>query len=157
MLLWYLLLATAFTGYILPWGQMSFWRATVITNLLRSVPFTSSAITKFLWRSSVVSNLTLKRFFVLHYAIPGVIVSLIYLHIKVLHFFETPESKTYTPVSDGVYVNSYPQHLIKNVVYCGYFTVLLCAVLFVYPYTYDNPVNNIGRTSSFTPSHIVPE
>lgn len=71
----------SFTGYILPWGQMSFWGATVITNLLGIIPIIGDTLVKFVWGSSVVGNLTLKRFFVLHFLLPAILIVIIYLHL----------------------------------------------------------------------------
>ena len=79
------MMATAFMGYVLPWGQMSFWGATVITNLFSAIPFFGEAITNWLWGGYAVDNPTLTRFFSLHYLLPFLILGLVVLHIWALH------------------------------------------------------------------------
>ena len=82
-----LMMATAFMGYVLPWGQMSFWGATVITNLFSAIPFVGESIVTWLWGGFSVDNPTLNRFFALHYLLPFVIVAVVFLHIMALHQF----------------------------------------------------------------------
>jgi ubiquinol-cytochrome c reductase cytochrome b subunit len=80
-----LMMATAFMGYVLPWGQMSFWGATVITNLFSAIPLVGSTIVEWLWGGFSVSNATLNRFFSLHYLMPFVIAGLVIIHLSLLH------------------------------------------------------------------------
>ena len=80
-----LMMATAFMGYVLPWGQMSFWGATVITNLFSAIPFVGSSIVEWLWGGFSVSNATLNRFFSLHYVMPFVIAAVVIIHLSLLH------------------------------------------------------------------------
>src|SRR5690606_5496908 len=91
-LLWWLgiiilltMMATAFMGYVLPWGQMSFWGATVITNLFSAIPWVGDAIVTWLWGGYAVDNPTLQRFFSLHYLLPFVLIGLVFLHLWALH------------------------------------------------------------------------
>ena len=85
MIIYFLMMATAFMGYVLPWGQMSFWGATVITNLFSAVPFIGESITNWLWGGYAIGNPTLTRFFSLHYLLPFLILGLVILHIWALH------------------------------------------------------------------------
>ena len=80
-----LMMATAFMGYVLPWGQMSFWGATVITNLFSAIPFIGLSIVEWLWGGFSVDNATLNRFFSLHYLLPFIIVGVIFIHLSLLH------------------------------------------------------------------------
>jgi ubiquinol-cytochrome c reductase cytochrome b subunit len=80
-----LMMATAFMGYVLPWGQMSFWGATVITNLFSAIPFIGLSIVEWLWGGFSVDNATLNRFFSLHYLMPFIIVGVIFIHLSLLH------------------------------------------------------------------------
>jgi len=85
VIIFLLMMATAFMGYVLPWGQMSFWGATVITNLFSAIPFVGGSIVEWLWGGFSVSNATLNRFFSLHYLVPFLIVGLVLLHLSLLH------------------------------------------------------------------------
>merc|ERR1712036_165650 len=85
VVIYLLMMATAFMGYVLPWGQMSFWGATVITNLFSAVPIVGEGIVELLWGGFSVDNPTLNRFFALHFLLPFVIVSIVMLHIVALH------------------------------------------------------------------------
>jgi quinol-cytochrome oxidoreductase complex cytochrome b subunit len=85
MIIFLLLMATAFMGYVLPWGQMSFWGATVITNLFSAIPLIGDSIVTLLWGSFSISNPTLNRFFVLHYLLPFLIIGVVLLHLIALH------------------------------------------------------------------------
>ena len=85
MIIYFLMMATAFMGYVLPWGQMSFWGATVITNLFSAIPFVGESVTNWLWGGYAVDNPTLTRFYSLHYLFPFLIFGLVILHIWALH------------------------------------------------------------------------
>ena len=87
-----LMMATAFMGYVLPWGQMSFWGATVITNLFSAIPFVGESVVTWLWGGFAVDNPTLNRFFSLHYLLPFVIFAVVFLHIMALHQLRLEQS-----------------------------------------------------------------
>lgn len=150
-----LMMATAFMGYVLPWGQMSFWGATVITNLFSAIPFVGQNIVEWLWGGFTVDNPTLNRFFSLHYFLPFIIAGLSLVHLILLH-----QSGSTNPV--GVEVKSdflpfYPYFYVKDLL--GFFGLLIVFLFYVYYYPNDlgHPDNYIMADSIKTPPHIVPE
>lgn len=153
----YVCIAEAFTGYILPWGQMSFWGATVITNLVSIIPFVGDSLIKFIWGGSIVGSLTLERFFMLHYLLPSFIIGLIVLHLSSLHKLGSSTTYKTSRVIDTNFIPLYPYFIIKDffvftlVIFAGFY--LIC----YYPDYFDNLVNNIEANSKITPKHIVPE
>ena len=153
----YVCIAEAFTGYILPWGQMSFWGATVITNLVSIVPFIGEPLIKFIWGGSIVGSLTLERFFMIHYLLPSLIAGLIILHLASLHKLGSSSTYKVSKVIDVNFIPLYPYFIIKDlfvfVFVLGFGFYLVC----FYPDYFDNLVNNIGANSKITPKHIVPE
>ena len=160
--LWYsgvviflLMMATAFMGYVLPWGQMSFWGATVITNLFSAIPGIGDSIVQLLWGGFSVDNPTLNRFFSLHYLLPFIIAALAFLHIILLH---QPGSNNPLGVS-SVYdrIPFYPYFYVKDLF--GFFIFVLIFSLFVVyaPNYMGHPDNYIEANPLVTPAHIVPE
>ena len=152
-----LMMATAFMGYVLPWGQMSFWGAKVITSLFSAIPLVGDAITVWLWGGYSVDNATLNRFFALHYLLPFMIAGVVVLHIWALH---VPGSNN--PI--GVEVKSkkdtlpfFPYYVIKDLMAVVVFLILFAYFLFYVPNYLGHADNYIQANPLVTPSHIVPE
>lgn len=157
LILLYLCIVEAFTGYILPWGQMSFWGATVITNLFSILPLIGPWLVKFIWGGSIVGTLTLERFFMLHYLIPSIIAALIILHIGSIHRLGSTNTYKISKLSDLSFSNLYPYFIIKDVYMLFLILVISTIIIFYLPNLFDNLVNNIDANSKITPKHIVPE
>ncbi len=152
-----LMMATAFMGYVLPWGQMSFWGAKVITGLFGAIPLVGEPIQQWLLGGFAPDNAALNRFFSLHYLLPFVIVGVVVLHIWALHI---PGSSNPTGVevkSESDTVPFYPYFIAKDGWAVGAFLMLFCAVLFFAPNMLGHPDNYIPANPMSTPAHIVPE
>jgi ubiquinol-cytochrome c reductase cytochrome b subunit len=150
-----LMMATAFMGYVLPWGQMSFWGATVITNLFSAIPFIGQSIVEWLWGGFSVSNATLNRFFSLHYFMPFVIAGLVLLHLSLLH---KDGSNNPLGINTNVdYVSFYPYYYVKDLFAFFIFATLFVFFIFFYPNALGHPDNYIPANPLVTPAHIVPE
>lgn len=150
-----LMILTAFMGYVLPWGQMSFWAATVITNLVSAVPKIGSDIVVWIWGGYSVDNATLNRFFSLHYLMPFVIVGLVGLHLILLH---THTSNNPLGVEFGKdSVPFYPYYVVKDLYGVVLFLLLFSLFLFFAPNLLGHPDNYIPANPMVTPAHIVPE
>lgn len=150
-----LMMATGFMGYVLPWGQMSFWGATVITNLFTAIPVVGESIALWLWGGFSVDNATLNRFFSLHYLLPFAILGLVLVHLVLLHL---PGSSN--PVGSPVTQDKipfYPYFYVKDLF--GFLTFLLLFSYFVFfnPNALGHPDNYIEANPMVTPAHIVPE
>jgi ubiquinol-cytochrome c reductase cytochrome b subunit len=150
-----LMMATAFLGYVLPWGQMSFWGATVITSMFSVIPKFGQSIVEWLWGGFTVNNPTLNRFFAFHFFLPFVIVGMVLLHLILLH-----KDGSSAPISDSTGVDKisfYPYFFIKDLF--AFFCFLLVFSIFVlyYPNLLGDPNNYILADSIHTPRHIVPE
>ena len=158
MLIYMLMMATAFMGYVLPWGQMSFWAATVITNLFSAIPLVGESITSWLWGGYAVGSPTLTRFFSLHYLIPFLIFGLVILHIWALHIpgnnnpvgidIKQPSKET---------VPFHPYIVIKDFYALLIFLIIFSGFVFFVPNVLGHPDNYIEANPMVTPSHIVPE
>ncbi len=151
------MMATAFMGYVLPWGQMSFWGAKVITNLFSAFPLVGEAIVTWLWGGFAVDNPTLNRFFSLHYLMPFVIFALVFLHLVALH-----TSKSNNPLGIDVKgpqdtIPFTPYYTIKDLFGLGVFLLFYLAVVFFAPNFFGEPDNYIKANPMQTPPHIVPE
>ncbi|MCP5402114.1 MAG: cytochrome b/b6 [Novosphingobium sp.] len=152
-----LMMATAFMGYVLPWGQMSFWGAKVITGLFSAIPIVGEPLQQWLLGGFAPDNAALNRFFSLHYLLPFVIVGVVVLHIWALHI---PGSSNPTGVevkSESDTVPFYPYFIAKDGWALGGFLFLYCAVLFFAPNYLGHPDNYIPANPMSTPAHIVPE
>jgi len=157
-----LMIATAFTGYVLPWGQMSFWAATVITNLFSSIDQIVSGwgtgIAQFLWGGYAVGNPTLNRFFSLHYLLPFTILGVVILHMWSLHRFgsnnplgiDIKDEKSET-------VAFHPYYTAKDTLGLIVFLILFAGIVFLLPNYLGHPDNYIPANPLVTPEHIVPE
>ena len=152
-----LMMATAFMGYVLPWGQMSFWGATVITNLFSAVPFVGDALVTFLWGGFSVDNPTLNRFFALHYLMPFVIAGVVILHIVALHKFGSNNPMGIDVRGPADTLPFHPYYTIKDFFGISVFLTLFAAAVFFFPNAMGHPDNYIPANPLQTPAHIVPE
>lgn len=153
-----LMMATAFMGYVLPWGQMSFWGATVITNLFSAIPFVGDEIVTFLWGGFSVDNPTLNRFFVLHYLLPFVIFAVVFLHVWALHVTGS-NNPTGVEVKDKEKdtLSFHPYYTMKDIFGLMVFLAVFSAFIFFMPNNLGHPDNYIPANPMVTPAHIVPE
>jgi ubiquinol-cytochrome c reductase cytochrome b/c1 subunit len=151
------MMATAFMGYVLPWGQMSFWAATVITNLFSAIPGIGEAIVTWLWGGFSVDNPTLNRFYSFHYLLPFVLVGVVILHVIALHVHgsNNPDGIDLTGPQDSV--PFHPYFTAKDSVGTGVFLLILAALVFYAPNYLNHPDNTIPANPLQTPAHIVPE
>lgn len=157
LVIFLLMIITAFMGYVLPWGQMSFWAATVITNVFSAIPFVGDAIVTWLWGDFSVGGALLNRFYSLHYVLPFVIAGLVILHLWALH-----QHKSNNPL--GIDMSGpqdslpfHPYYTVKDLVGFGFFLLALAALVFYAPNMLGEPDNYIPADPLQTPSHIVPE
>jgi ubiquinol-cytochrome c reductase cytochrome b subunit len=151
------MMATAFFGYVLPWGQMSFWGAKVITNIFGAIPLIGPSLTKLLWGGFTVDSPTLNRFFALHYLLPFVIAALVALHIWALH---VPGNSNPTGVSVKGKSDTLPFHpyyTVKDSFAISVFLILFAAFVFYMPEALLSPDNAVPANPIVTPPHIVPE
>ena len=151
-----LMMATGFIGYVLPWGQMSFWAATVITNLFSAIPGIGTPLVEFLWGGFAVDNATLNRFFSLHYLLPFVLLGLVLLHIAALHQ-EGSSNPLGLHGNDIDKIDFYPYFYVKDLFGFMVFTVFFSYFLFFDPNVLGHPDNYIAANPMVTPAHIVPE
>jgi len=152
-----LMMATAFMGYVLPWGQMSFWGAKVITGLFGAIPVVGEPLQIWLLGGFAPDNAALNRFFSLHFLLPFVIAGVVILHIWALHI---PGSTNPTGVevkSESDTVPFHPYYTAKDGFGLGVFLILYCAFVFFMPNALGHPDNYIPANPLSTPAHIVPE
>ena len=152
-----IMMATAFMGYVLPWGQMSFWAAKVITNLFSAVPWIGDWIVTWLWGGFTVGNPTLNRFYALHYLLPFVLVALVVLHIWALHQFGSNNPLGIEAKGPQDKIPFHPYYTVKDLYGMGVFLVVFFAVVFFAPNMLGEPDNYIEANPLSTPAHIVPE
>jgi ubiquinol-cytochrome c reductase cytochrome b subunit len=152
-----LMMATAFMGYTLPWGQMSYWGATVITNLFSAIPLVGDEIVTWLWGGFSVGNPTLKRFFALHYLLPFVIVAVVFLHLWALHRFGSNNPIGIDPKGPQDKIPFHPYYTVKDAFGLGVFLVVFALFVFFAPNYLGHPDNYIPADALQTPPHIVPE
>nr|YP_010995020.1 cytochrome b [Artemia parthenogenetica]WOZ14028.1 cytochrome b [Artemia parthenogenetica] len=151
----FLVMAAAFLGYVLPWGQMSFWGATVITNLVSAVPHIGNDVVQWLWGGFAVDNPTLTRFFTFHFLIPFLVAGLTMIHLLFLH-----QSGSNNPLGINANVDKLPFHpyfTIKDTVGFMILVFLLVALSLTNPYLLGDPDNFIPANPLVTPAHIQPE
>lgn len=153
-----LMMATAFMGYVLPWGQMSFWGATVITNLFSALPVVGETIVTFLWGGYSVDNPTLNRFFSLHYLLPFMIFGVVVLHIWALHVVgqNNPTGVEVKNVQKDT-VPFTPYATVKDIFGMVVFMILFAWFVFYQPNFMGHADNYIPANPASTPAHIVPE
>jgi ubiquinol-cytochrome c reductase cytochrome b/c1 subunit len=158
VIIYLLMMATAFMGYVLPWGQMSFWGATVITNLFSAIPIVGKSVSIWLWGGYAVDNATLNRFFSLHYLLPFMIAGVVVLHVWALHV-----SGQGNP--DGVEVKNVerdtvaftPYATLKDAVGLSVFLIVYAWFVFYIPNYLGDADNYNNANPLVTPAHIVPE
>ena len=150
-----LMMGTAFTGYVLHWGQMSFWGATVISNMVTAIPVAGIHIVQWLWGGYTVSQPTLNRFFSIHFVLPFVIAGLTLIHLALLH-----KEGSNNPVGSDTGIDDipfYPYFLSKDIFAFSCFLVFFATFVFYFPNTLNHPDNYIPADPLETPAHVVPE
>jgi len=155
IIIFLLVMITAFLGYVLPWGQMSYWGATVITNLASAIPYIGNDVVLWIWGGFTVSNPTLTRFFSFHFICPFIILGLVLVHILYLH-----QTGSNNPLGSNRNIDKVPFHpyfTVKDIL--GYMFVLCLFSMFILlePYTLGDPENFIPANPLVTPVHIQPE
>ncbi len=157
VLIYVLMMATAFMGYVLPWGQMSFWGATVITNLFSAIPVVGESVVTWLWGGFAVDNPTLNRFFSLHYLLPFVIVGVVILHIIALHRFGSNNPLGIDMKGKQDSIPFHPYYTVKDSFGLGVFLIFYACIVFFWPNLFGEPDNYIPANPLATPAEIVPE
>ena len=155
VIIFILMMATAFMGYVLPWGQMSFWGATVITSLITAVPLVGKAIVEWLWGGFTVSNATLNRFYSLHFLLPFIIAGLSLVHLALLH-----KDGSNNPLGIDSAVDKvpfYPYFVLKDLFALSLYFLMFGTLVYFYPNLLGHPDNYIPADPLHTPAHIVPE
>nr|QXT44555.1 cytochrome b [Anoplotermes sp. J01]QXT44633.1 cytochrome b [Anoplotermes sp. J01] len=151
----FLTMATAFMGYVLPWGQMSFWGATVITNLLSAIPYVGNEVVQWVWGGFAVDNATLTRFFALHFLMPFAIVGMVMIHLLFLH-----QTGSNNPLGLNKNTDKIPFHPYFTVSDILGFTIMIMALTVLTlkePYMLSDPDNFTPANPLVTPVHIQPE
>nr|QVJ97795.1 cytochrome b [Macrophya dolichogaster] len=151
----FMVMAAAFMGYVLPWGQMSFWGATVITNLLSAIPYLGNFLVEWLWGGFSIDNATLTRFYTFHFIIPFIISSLTMIHLMFLH--QTGSSNPLGTNSNLDKIPFHPYFTFKDIV--GFIIMLMCLInlILINPNLLGDPDNFMPANSLITPPHIKPE
>jgi quinol-cytochrome oxidoreductase complex cytochrome b subunit len=152
-----LMIATAFMGYVLPWGQMSYWAATVITSLFSAIPLVGHSIVTFLWGGFTVGDPTLHRFYALHYLLPFVILLVVLLHLVALHRFGSNNPLGIDMKGPQDSIPFHPYYTIKDMFGLCVFLLIYAFFIFYAPNFLGNPDNYIPANPLQTPNHIVPE
>lgn len=156
VVIYILMMGTAFLGYVLPWGQMSFWAATVITNFLSVIPYFGLEIVQWVWGGFSINNATLNRFFCLHYLLPFIILALVILHIILLHNYGSTNPMSF--VTKKIDKTSfYPYFYVKDFFSIIVFFAIYFFFVFFYPDMLGHSDNYIPANPLNTPPHIVPE
>lgn len=148
-------IATAFLGYVLPWGQISFWGATVITNLVTTVPYIGTTITEWIWGGFSINNATLNRFFSIHFILPFILITIVTLHLIFLH-----QSGSKNPLGikrDLNKVTFHPIFTYKDALRSVSFSIIFILINLQYPYIFRDPDNFNQANPLVTPIHIQPE
>jgi len=148
-------MATAFIGYVLPWGQIRFWGATVITNLFSAIPYVGKTLVEWLWGGFSVDNATLNRFFVFHFLLPFVIAGAVILHLFYLH--GTGSNNPLGVNSDYIKIPFHRYYTVKDVFGISLFISRLVLVSIFSPNILGDPENFIPANPLVTPIHIKPE
>ena len=151
------MMATAFMGYVLPWGQMSFWGATVITNLFSAIPLVGDAVVTWLWGGFSVDNPTLNRFFAFHYLLPFVLFALVFIHLWALHVHRSSNPLGIDAKAPEDSIPFHPYYTMKDLFGMGVFMIVFMGFVFYAPNFFGEPDNYIKANPLVTPPHIVPE
>jgi len=159
MMLFLLMMATAFIGYVLPWGQMSFWGATVITNLFSVIPLVGPELVYWIWGGFSVGAATLNRFYSLHYLLPFLLAALVGVHLSQLHGegSSNPFGLEHREIATTFHLPLYPYFMVKDLLGLLLFGVPFSYFLFFAPNALGHPDNYIEANAMVTPEHIVPE
>nr|YP_009725896.1 cytochrome b [Dianemobius fascipes]QHQ73093.1 cytochrome b [Dianemobius fascipes] len=155
VLILFMVMATAFVGYVLPWGQMSFWGATVITNLLSAIPYLGTDLVQWIWGGFSVDNATLSRFFTFHFILPFIVLALVIIHLLFLH--QTGSSNPIGVNSNLDKIPFHPFFTFKDLFGFIMMIMLLTLLSLMNPYYLGDPDNFIPANPLVTPIHIQPE
>nr|YP_009491519.1 cytochrome b [Pidorus atratus]AWI14405.1 cytochrome b [Pidorus atratus] len=151
----FLLMATAFMGYVLPWGQMSFWGATVITNLLSAIPYLGGTLVNWIWGGFAVNNATLTRFYTFHFLLPFIISMMVMIHLLFLH-----QTGSNNPLGINSNLDKLPFHPFfsyKDILSFIIMMMMMVMLTLINPYLLGDPDNFIPANPMVTPIHIQPE
>nr|AQP28720.1 cytochrome b [Aparatermes sp. A TB-2017] len=151
----FLTMATAFMGYVLPWGQMSFWGATVITNLLSAIPYVGNEVVQWVWGGFAVDNATLTRFFALHFLMPFVIAAMVLIHLLFLH--QTGSNNPLGLNKNTDKIPFHPYFTVKDILGFAIMIMALTVLTLKEPYMLSDPDNFTPANPLVTPVHIQPE
>lgn len=156
VIIFILLMGTAFLGYVLPWGQMSFWAATVITNFVTVFPYVGKPLLEWIWGGFSINNATLAKFYSLHYLLPFILLGLVFVHIMYLHLHGSNN-----PIGFNIFRFEksffYPYFYTKDLFGFFYFLIIFSFFLFFFPEFLGHSDNYVPANPLVTPSHIVPE
>nr|ANJ70640.1 cytochrome b [Sialis sp. BMNH 1425199] len=155
VILLFMVMGTAFMGYVLPWGQMSFWGATVITNLLSAIPYLGTTLVQWLWGGFAIDNATLTRFFTFHFLLPFIISAMTMIHLLFLH--QTGSNNPLGINSNYDKIPFHPYFSFKDIVGFVIMTMMLIMLTLYNPYLLGDPDNFIPANPLVTPIHIQPE
>nr|UPX88445.1 cytochrome b [Oreodytes sanmarkii] len=151
----FMVMGAAFMGYVLPWGQMSFWGATVITNLLSAIPYLGTMLVQWVWGGFAVDNATLSRFFTIHFLLPFIIIALVMIHLLFLH--QTGSNNPLGTNSNMDKIPFHPYFSFKDIVGFIIMIMTLTILTLMNPYLLGDPDNFIPANPLVTPIHIQPE
>ena len=157
IVIFFLMVATAFLGYTLPWGQMSLWGATVITSLFSAIPVVGDPIVQWLWGGYGVDDPTINRFYVLHWLLAFVILGIVILHVIALHIVGSNNPSGIEPKDTRDTVSFHPYTTAKDMFMMAVFFTIFAAFVFFVPNILGHPDNYIPANPMVTPAHIVPE
>lgn len=155
ILIFLLMMGTAFIGYVLPWGQMSLWGATVITSLITAIPFIGNDVAYWIWGGFSVGNPTLNRFLSFHYILPFIVLGVILLHLLLSHIRGSTNPIGNSTVRDRI--DFHPYFVIKDALSFFFILFIYFYIVFYYPNVLGHSDNYIMANSLVTPTHIVPE
>nr|YP_009266361.1 cytochrome b [Abax parallelepipedus]ANJ70277.1 cytochrome b [Abax parallelepipedus] len=151
----FLVMGTAFMGYVLPWGQMSFWGATVITNLLSAIPYLGTMLVQWVWGGFAVDNATLTRFFMIHFLLPFIVIAMVMIHLLFLH-----QTGSNNPLGLNSNIDKIPFHpyfSYKDIMGFIILLMMLTSLTLLNPYYLGDPDNFTPANPLVTPIHIQPE
>lgn len=155
IILFFLVIGTAFIGYVLPWGQISFWGATVITNLLSAIPYLGNELVQWIWGGFAVNNATLNRFFSFHFIFPFIVLALTVIHLLFLHL--TGSNNPLGLKNNNDKISFHPYFTVKDL--AGFIIIIITLIILtlISPYYLGDPDNFIPANPLVTPVHIQPE
>ncbi len=157
IIIFLVMMATAFMGYVLPWGQMSFWGAKVITNLFSAIPLVGESVVVWLWGGFTVDNPTLNRFYALHFLLPFVLLGIVIIHVWAVHVHGSSNPSGVEVKTKKDTIPFHPYYTVKDLLGVGVFFIIYFAFVFFAPNTLGDPDNYIPANPIVTPLHIVPE